>query len=112
MSDVPIIWLPGDQHLWTDGEIQYKDDLPYRADLKPGTAEWSQGQDRRIAALLFVCPCGCGNLSAVTVRQGFDGGKHWKWNGNVHKPTLTPSIQQTGPCKWHGFLTDGVFVSV
>lgn len=33
----------------------------------------------------------------------------WQWDGNVYAPTLTPSINCVGGCKWHGFLTKGEF---
>ena len=40
----------------------------------------------------------------------------WKWDGNVERPTLTPSIncvaekggKPTGGCGWHGHITNGV----
>ena len=35
----------------------------------------------------------------------------WEWNGSMDKPTLRPSIQQTHPLGWHGWLTDGVWAS-
>lgn len=33
----------------------------------------------------------------------------WKWNGDIDRPTLLPSIHATG--HWHGYLTDGYFKS-
>ena len=38
----------------------------------------------------------------------------WKWDGNVQKPTLTPSllaIGQNNEQLWHGYLRAGRFVS-
>jgi hypothetical protein len=40
----------------------------------------------------------------------------WQWNGDVNKPTITPSIncikekdgKPTGGCGWHGFITNGI----
>lgn len=43
----------------------------------------------------------------------------WCWDGNIERPTLTPSIRiSIGHGKkgseevWHGFLTNGIFKSV
>lgn len=105
-APVPISFVDeihSDDAKWEDGRLM-------RPDLPPGSSEWSRGLDDRIASLTFVCPCGCGSVGIVTVREGY-GDKHWTWNGDEVRPTLTPSILRTSPCKWHGYLTDGVFVS-
>jgi hypothetical protein len=110
VTDVPISFLPdgvsidGDETVWADG-------VPLRPDLAPGTAEWCNGQDGAVAALLFICPCGCARLGALTVNPK-PGAKGWAWDGNREKPSLLPSIQKTSPCGWHGYLIDGVFRSV
>lgn len=70
----------------------------------------AEGGMRRIS---FICPCGCGSLGGVRVRD--DGVKEdgaWGWNRDEDKPTITPSIQFIGGCGWHGHLTAGVFKSV
>lgn len=36
----------------------------------------------------------------------------WAWDGNFEKPSLMPSINCTGCCLWHGFLTNGQFVGI
>lgn len=36
-------------------------------------------------------------------------GRSWTWDGNLEKPTLTPSIHRVG--HWHGYLRDGFFQS-
>lgn len=36
--------------------------------------------------------------------------REWTWDGNVQKPSLSPSIHRIG--HWHGWLRDGRFVSV
>lgn len=49
-----------------------------------------------------------------------DGSRGWTWDGNRESPTLTPSILTSitwGPERqyielWHGYLTNGRFVSV
>jgi hypothetical protein len=61
--------------------------------------------------LSFICPCGCGDLAGIRVRED---GAHimpaWGWNRNEEKPTTSPSINISYG-HWHGYLTDGVFVS-
>lgn len=61
--------------------------------------------------LSFVCPCGCGAIGGVAV--GGDSSKHpiWQWNNDLNKPTVEPSIRFIGGCEWHGYLTDGVFIT-
>jgi hypothetical protein len=79
----------------------------YRTDLSPGTARWVDGDFG--TQLSYSCPCGCGCINQVPVHT--ETGYGWKWDGDRQKPTLTPSIAQTTACKWHGFLTGGVFQS-
>lgn len=67
----------------------------------------ADGGARRLS---FLCPCGCGDLAGIKIRddgQQVDGA--WTWNGNMDNQTTTPSIL-IHPNHWHGFLTDGVFV--
>lgn len=87
------------------------------AELKePGDFRWSGGH------MTFVCPCGCGGICGITVKPDVPSG--WNWNGDLDRPTTSPSIrvfpsrnQTPGgadpdytPCKgWHGYLTNGVF---
>lgn len=69
-----------------------------------------------IAGLLFICPCGCGELQGVGFSTEISGEKPvWNWDGNREKPTLTPSInilqlndkgEKIGE-HWHGYLTAG-----
>jgi len=48
--------------------------------------------------------------SAIQINKGAALGERvWGWDGNVDKPTLTPSIHSPG--QWHGFLRDGRLVS-
>lgn len=56
--------------------------------------------------LQFLCPCGCGIVAGIKVA----GEGAWQWNGSLDKPTATPSIL-IDRGHWHGYLTDGVFVS-
>jgi hypothetical protein len=93
----------------------YKETQPgrnraYNNRLPAGAAAWCSGSDgRKFVALEFVCPCGCGAVGGVNVSIGSKEQHAWLWDGNKEKPTLTPSIQQTTPCRWHGFLTAGIF---
>jgi hypothetical protein len=62
--------------------------------------------------LIYNCPCGC----EVTGFIPFKGKDHgyptvWDFDGNLDKPTLTPSIQRLSGCKWHGFMTAGIWRS-
>jgi len=43
--------------------------------------------------LLFWCP-GCDGAHAI--QHGAGPGPRWGWNGDVHKPTFTPSVLVTG----------------
>lgn len=70
--------------------------------------------------IAFHCP-GCREAHVVNTRGG--NRPSWTWNGNVHKPTLQPSIlvrtgQQVDPScdpwepgyppeRCHSFVTDG-----
>lgn len=66
--------------------------------------------------LAFGCPCG-GCTEGSLAHNGFiaiTGSRQvnqhvWKWDGNLDEPTLTPSIQRLGACKWHGYLRAGKF---
>jgi hypothetical protein len=99
------------EDVFDDELTVWEEQHAYRRDLAPGAATWLNSTDGQVAGLCFVCPCGCGNIGHAAVRPGY-GGSCWTWNGNREKPTLTPSIQKTSACRWHGFLTDGVFASV
>lgn len=56
----------------------------------------------------FFCPCGCGGESYMAFSNSGSPHPVWAWDGNKKKPTLSPSVFNTGmPCKWHGFLRNG-----
>ncbi len=70
------------------------------------TEEHGMNDARRLS---FLCPCGCGSLAGIRVRNdGVNDGKCWGWNKDEDKPTTAPSIDVIG--HWHGYLTDDVFV--
>lgn len=58
----------------------------------------------------FQCPCGCRSVGAVTVA----GPNAWQWNGSRDKPTVRASVllyDKDRQPHWHGYLTDGVWIS-
>lgn len=58
---------------------------------------------------LVACP-GCGDVSAMTVGYPKPADRpSWELTGTDDAPTLTPSVNCTGCCGWHGYLTAGVF---
>ena len=60
--------------------------------------------------LSFLCPCGCGDLCGVRVRDdGLNKDGSWGWNLSEECPTVSPSIRIIGGCNWHGHLVAGVF---
>jgi hypothetical protein len=66
---------------------------------------------RGIARLAYNCPRTgkpCGEI-AIGHPDKPARTPSWRFDGNVEAPTLTPSINCTGGCGWHGFLTAGVF---
>lgn len=81
-----------------------------------------EGYPAATGHILFVCPNGkrCSVLlgPAAVAREASPGGRLciWAWDGNVERPTLTPSInciaekdgKPTGGCGWHGYITNGV----
>lgn len=71
--------------------------------------------ERRYQALMFWCP-GCetedgeGGMHMLPVNR--PDGKSWGWNGDIDRPTLTPSILTRVDSRGllcHSFLVDGVF---
>jgi hypothetical protein len=79
-----------------------------------------QGYPQATGHIMFVCPNGkrCSVLIGPESvgRDSPDKLCIWKWDGNLEKPSLTPSInclaekdgKPTGGCGWHGFITLGV----
>lgn len=86
---------------------QSYDDLVNPGDFIFTTARDYEGH----AGMIFLCPCGCKSPRSVVFRgaPNRDGRPSWQWNGNEDKPSLRPSLLATTGCRWHGFLTDGVF---
>ena len=72
--------------------------------------QYGYDEPEGICGMNFSCPCGCGNAGMLMFNNyKIEGHPTWDWNGNEDKPTLKPSILRKSECKWHGFLTDGIF---
>ena len=80
-------------------------------DLKPvpaGAIEPRCIDNGEWAGLSFGCPCGCGLESWLPFGDHGWGPRPAK-DADMTQLTLAPSILQTFPCKWHGYLKNGVF---
>lgn len=63
----------------------------------------------------FDCPCGCGERCYIEFVNPLDGkglhrkdGHVWNRTGDTFETlTLSPSIQRTHGCRWHGFIENG-----
>lgn len=106
---------PGIMH--RDNHDTWPDDAPI------GTFDIELGGPEGYAAtahILFVCPnakrCSVLLGPAFVQRSTPDRLNVWQWNGDLERPTITPSIncisekdgKPTGGCGWHGFITNGV----
>jgi hypothetical protein len=59
------------------------------------------------------CPCGCKFPDFVPLRKKGDPprtDKHWEWDGNLTRPTITPSFKRHTPCGIHFNLNAGVYL--
>lgn len=80
-----------------------------RRDRRAGAFDYVPSIDEP-KGMRFICPCGCGGESYMAFEGHGSPGPTWTWDGNRERPTLTPSVFNTGmPCRWHGFLTAGVW---
>lgn len=93
------------------GSFRYEN-LSYNADVPP-----PKGEKGRFS---YGCPRGTGHCGGIIICNGPKPpqDKQWAWNGNVEKPTLSPSInclahgpggEEYAGCGWHGHVIDGVF---
>lgn len=81
----------------------------------PGDFCWAihNTDDDTIVAIYLKCPS-CGSTHGVPVKPGNPHG--WDWDGNLDKPTLSPSILfgdghiDNRECRWHGFLRNGEWI--
>lgn len=89
----------------------FEDRAAHRRCGIPGAVWFSEAGDSDVAALWFVCPCGCGEVARITVgiaHKPHTGGPSWRWNGDAQGATLHPSVNRKA-CGWHGWLRDGVW---
>jgi hypothetical protein len=112
MNPVPISWdQKVNQHEGMEADTQ---GMLFRKDVAAGAAWWGKGRSADVtvenAVLRFACPCGCGCIGALAITHWDPKG--WSWNGNKELPTTTPSVQMLSACRWHGYLTDGVWKPV
>ncbi len=79
----------------------------------PGAFEYYRSGERYPAGMIYCCPCGCGRAGTLRFRPRADPGPSWQWDGDIEKPTLTPSVHDNpqGTTHWHGWLTAGVWKS-
>jgi len=111
MNPEPGNMVRDSRDVWPDNEPIGSFDIKLRG---------VQGYPGATAHILFVCPNGkrCSVLLGPQFvdRPNPDALCIWGWNGDMDKPTLTPSInciaekngKPTGGCGWHGFITNGV----
>lgn len=81
-------------------------------DDRPGAFGFNPDALTGSCSLVYRCPCGCGDLRTIPIVYGpCPGTGHgpWGWNGDTTKPTTTPSIRHVDNCRFHGFLTAGVW---
>lgn len=62
--------------------------------------------DEHTGQVDFDCPNRPGKRCYVPIREGANREHTWGWDGNIAKPTITPSIDCT-QCGWHGFIRNG-----
>jgi hypothetical protein len=70
-------------------------------------SNWRPG----LADLYFHCP-GCGSAHGVWITPPHEGGPKWDFNGDMEKPTFTPSIKVEYSTSdkmhiCHSIITDG-----
>lgn len=80
---------------------------------------WHLSDDGQSGFMAFKCPCGLeihtrqyDSIPVRTIDGGGQGSGYWVWDGNQDKPTLSPSIQRTEGCMWHGWFQNGEWRSV
>lgn len=74
--------------------------------------------DAYLLYIYMILPAQDGGGSACSIPIGINKPAEepsWKWDGNIERPTLTPSVFQAPRSPesrhhWHGFITAGVMV--
>jgi len=75
-----------------------------------GSLAYRERMDGTMGGIAFICPCGCGREGYLPMK-GNGHPQEWSWDGNRDSPTVTPSVQFVGGCRWHGWLRAGEWVS-
>lgn len=72
---------------------------------EPGDAQFYSYKETQHAGLHFICPK-CRALLGIEFLS--------KWTWNDQTLSATPSILHTPPhgCGWHGYITNGQFITV
>jgi hypothetical protein len=96
--------------IWDGVTYEGEPPEPYNKILPPGSSTFAEDSKGRTSHLMMTCPCGCGKMAGIVIER--EGERGWAWNTDKINPTFTPSILQSSGCKWHGFLTNGEFISV
>ncbi|TMV09833.1 hypothetical protein FGK63_01825 [Ruegeria sediminis] len=86
--------------------IRYRDHRDFREKAHKGAIFFDVTRDPM--AMLFLCPCGCGAYSRITVVKDAepDAPAFWAWNGSLNDPTLASPMHVTS-CGWRGWLRNG-----
>lgn len=85
------------------------DGYQIRKDVPAGSFTFLNDTSGQIAAIDYICPCGCGAHGCLPIKQDVTSGAWWRWNGDQEKPTLEPSILRKAGCRWHGYLRAGIW---
>lgn len=71
---------------------------------QPGTIH-IVGEPRRAWALVFKCPCGCGDDIWLNLLKGHT--QQWRYRVKHNKVTIRPSINRVVGCRSHFIITKG-----
>lgn len=106
--------------LITPEDLLDEDDSKFEiAERTPGAFYYCRSRDDDEGGIIHSCPCGCGVLGFL--RLTAPGTPRWTNSGTREQPTLLPSVgirplpgQTAGSdgFHWHGWLREGVWVSV
>lgn len=70
--------------------------------LMQADGDWEAGHGK---TLLHWCP-GCKQAHPINVEKPNHCDAKWSWNGDIERPTFSPSINIVGRC--HYFIRDGM----
>lgn len=92
-------------------KLKIADSFDSLASAGPGAIFHPQASRTGERTIILNCP-GCGDRSAMTVYSPGTPkppSPSWEISGEGENLTLKPSINCVGCCKWHGWLTNGVY---